>query len=156
MTRSSGPAQPLPAATKLDGSAVNLAAASGIRAAYTSNEILVVDDDALVLRAVSAGLTRWGFSVVSSDDPLLALKMVETMPHRFAAVLTDLRMPAISGLELADRIRAVAPSMKILLHSGTLAPGDAVGRVDAAFPKPTSIEEIARCLTTLLLTQPSA
>lgn len=68
-----------------------------------SAPILIVDDNALSLEAIAAALRAVGHEVVTARSAEAALELFE--PGRFRLVLTDLGMPGINGLELADRLR---------------------------------------------------
>ena len=56
-----------------------------------------------------------GFDVYSFTSPLLALEYFKDNQEKFSLVITDLRMPELSGLELANRIRDVDKSINIFL-----------------------------------------
>lgn len=65
--------------------------------------ILIVDDNALSLEAIAAALRAVGHDVVTARSGEAALELFE--PGRFRLVLTDIGMPGINGLDLADRLR---------------------------------------------------
>ena len=67
--------------------------------------VLVVDDKELMRDSVGTTLERAGFEVLSAPDGQGALEMIAR--RRPDAVVTDLRMPGLSGLELIERIRAI-------------------------------------------------
>jgi len=78
--------------------------------------ILVVDDEPEVGEAIRRVLERAGFSVAvanSADLGLLALE--EGQPD---IIVTDVIMPKMSGKELYDRIKVIAPRIKVLFMSG--------------------------------------
>ena len=56
-----------------------------------------------------------GFNCVSFTDLLLVLKHFSSNSEKYSIVITDLRMPGISGLQLAKRIREYNSKVKILL-----------------------------------------
>ena len=78
--------------------------------------ILVVDDEVdlgLLLKQFLQGL---GFNVVSFTSSLLAFEHLKNSNNNYSLIITDLRMPGISGLELANRIRKeLSLSVKIFL-----------------------------------------
>jgi len=78
--------------------------------------ILVVDDEVdlgLLLKQFLQGL---GFNVVSFTNSLLAFEHLKNSNNNYSLIITDLRMPGISGLELANRIRKeLSLSVKIFL-----------------------------------------
>ncbi len=67
-------------------------------------KILLVDDDPLILRTYGDGLRSRGFQVERAEDGLEAAKIL----HRAKpdAIVLDLMMPKLSGLEVLERIRA--------------------------------------------------
>jgi putative two-component system response regulator len=75
--------------------------------------ILVVDDDPLVLESTCSLLDGFGFQAVACGNSREAVAMVERM--NFEAVLSDIKMPGISGFELLERIHAVNPEMPMVL-----------------------------------------
>lgn len=90
-------------------------------------KVLVVDDNATNQRLFEELLRRWQMSPVVVGDPQEALRMVEQDRERFALILTDMEMPHMSGLELAEQIRRLQPAeiLPIILLSsarGVLEP----------------------------------
>lgn len=69
----------------------------------TATRILVADDDRLVRVTVSTGLRQAGYEVIEAGDGAQAVALAES-EHPALAVL-DLRMPRLSGLEVAARLR---------------------------------------------------
>lgn len=65
--------------------------------------VLIVDDDALVRRLLTATLTRAGFRTEEAAGGAEALELLRRRP--FAAVLLDNNMPGMSGLEVLERLR---------------------------------------------------
>jgi CheY-like chemotaxis protein len=68
-----------------------------------STRVLVVDDDPLVLRAISKVLARDGFDVMTAGDAIPALQCAEQ--HRPDLVVVDFNMPTC-GLEVVRRLKA--------------------------------------------------
>jgi CheY-like chemotaxis protein len=82
--------------------------------------ILLVDDnhDGLVVR--KALLEEAGFRVQIADDPQEGLKLFRNAA--FDVVVTDYRMPGMTGAELIERIRQVNANARIILLSGFVDP----------------------------------
>lgn len=78
----------------------------------TSN-VLVVDDDPYVLSSISRILREYDFAVYPFSNGYEALKAFQKGP--VAAVLTDIKMPLITGLELLDKIHAIDEEMPVIL-----------------------------------------
>ena len=79
--------------------------------------ILVVDDDAEVREVVAEFLTDAGHHVLQADGGLAALRVIEEA-GMVDLVITDVRMPDISGIELAERITREHHDLKVILISG--------------------------------------
>ena len=93
--------------------------------------ILVVDDELSLRRAVGRFFTRLGYEVIEAADGLSALAELERREWAVDLVLTDVEMPGINGLELANRIRRRAPTMLILYMSGFVDSRTASGDIAA-------------------------
>jgi len=80
--------------------------------------LLLVDDEELLVRAVTRMLSRRGFEVTAFQRPAEALQLFTAHPDRFDLALVDLAMPEMSGLELSARLIAIRPGFPVLLASG--------------------------------------
>jgi len=80
-------------------------------------KILVVDDTPSSLAVAKMTLEDVGLEVVAVSSGRAALAALQNETG-IEAVLTDIRMPAMSGLELADYIRAIDPGIAIVLMTG--------------------------------------
>ncbi len=76
-------------------------------------KILVVDDNTDVLESVSSLISSHSLSVVSCENAKDALN--EFRENRIVAVLTDIKMPLMSGIELLEKIHDVNPEMPVIL-----------------------------------------
>jgi CheY-like chemotaxis protein len=80
--------------------------------------VLVVDDEPMILRTASAALAGIGLRVVVAEDGHAGWEAFTKFQDEVCLVLTDIVMPGVNGLVLAERIREVKPDIKILLMSG--------------------------------------
>ena len=80
--------------------------------------ILFVDDEQGLVFLMKRLLTRQGFLFSGYDDPREALAAVRADPDQFDLVVTDYNMPHISGLELAQAVKAIRPGLPVILASG--------------------------------------
>jgi CheY-like chemotaxis protein len=80
--------------------------------------ILVVDDDEVVLEITRELLISLNYRPVVRNNAMEALNLFKSTPEHFDAVLTDLTMPGMNGVRLAEEIKKVAPDTPILLCSG--------------------------------------
>ena len=81
-----------------------------------NNEILVVDDDQHILDAVSSMLRESGYNVSACINAKDAASLVKE--NKYNAVLTDIKMPEVSGIELLDRIRRYDMDVPVILMTG--------------------------------------
>ena len=86
--------------------------------------ILVVDDEGAIRYSISKTLQRVGYQVSSAASGEEALLMLDEMP--FDVVLTDIRMPGLSGVELLAKIKERAPDTVVILMTAYASLGTAV------------------------------
>ncbi len=85
-----------------------------------NNETILVVDDNLAIRAlVRAFLERAGYTVATAVDGEDGLNFFKQHQSRIALLLTDVRMPEMSGLDLADRVQELDSSVPVLFMSGS-------------------------------------
>jgi CheY-like chemotaxis protein len=97
--------------------------------------ILVVDDEPAVLDELTTTLGRRGLPVLSAHSPEAALAILASRPD-IGALVTDIRMPAMDGIAMAERAlagRAEADALEVLLVTGYASPAQAMaaGRIGA-------------------------
>jgi PAS domain S-box-containing protein len=80
--------------------------------------VVVVDDDAMVLEAVSAMLSALGMKVLRFQGGQQALDAIAASTQPIAAALVDITMPGMSGSEVHAQLRALHPNLPIVLSSG--------------------------------------
>jgi PAS domain S-box-containing protein len=80
--------------------------------------ILVVEDDELVRGITVRALRALGYRILLAEDGEDALKVVEKHNGRIDMVVTDVAMPRMGGLELAQRLTADNPGLRVLFVSG--------------------------------------
>jgi len=113
-----------------------------------SETVLVVEDEPAVLTLSRRALEAQGYVVLAASDADAALRVVERHGGMIHLLLTDVVMPGLSGHELADRLTAQRPGIRVLYMSGY--PGDAVVQhgtlpIGSAFlQKPFSPDGLAR------------
>lgn len=106
--------------------------------------ILVVDDSEEVREVLRELLSRHGYTVVTVPDGESALVELDARPFDLAMV--DLSLPGISGLEVANRVKARWPATHVALMTGygdRLGPDDAQpSGVDFVLAKPFSLDQL--------------
>jgi len=80
-----------------------------------SHRVLIVEDHKDTLRLYEMALSLDGFAVETAGCVSEALRL---QPGAFDAVVTDLAMPEMSGLDLVDRLRRAGASMPIVVVTG--------------------------------------
>jgi CheY-like chemotaxis protein len=80
---------------------------------YKDNYILLVDDEKDVLDLFSEYLTSHSFNTVSFDNPVKALEYFYKNPSNCSLVITDYKMPQMSGLDFINKIREKDTDCKI-------------------------------------------
>ncbi len=80
--------------------------------------ILFVDDEELLLTMAQMILSSYGYTVLTAGSGRKALEIFSQARTKIDLVITDLVMPNMSGRELTEQIRALAPDMRIMWSSG--------------------------------------
>lgn len=90
--------------------------------------ILLAEDDEAMRQYLQRALERAGYSVTAVDRGTAAIPLLEQ--DRFDLLLTDIVMPEMDGIELAQRAAGIAPDMRVMFITGfaavTLKAGKAV------------------------------
>jgi len=86
-------------------------------ASPASQIVLVVEDDPTLLCAVQAILRHGGYSPIAASGPLEALNKSHEFAGEIHLLLTDIIMPDMDGLALAQHILAERPHIRVLLMS---------------------------------------
>ncbi len=80
--------------------------------------ILVVDDDAAILRFVSELLIEYNYNVLTASSGKEALQQSRDCEYEIHLLLSDFEMPGMSGIGLATEMSLERPQIKVLLMSG--------------------------------------
>ena len=114
--------------------------------------VLVVEDDALLGDAIQAGLKQSGYAVDWMKDGVSADLALATEPY--AAVVLDLGLPRLEGLEVLRRLRGRGASIPVLILTARDAVEDRIGGLDAGADdyllKPFDMGELAARLRALI------
>ncbi len=121
--------------------------------------ILYVDDEESLVYLITRVLTRLDYEVVGCTDAHVALAEFRREPSRFDAVVTDLSMPKLSGLEFAREVLRLAPHIPVVLTSGYVRTDDREAALQAGVHelvlKPNTVEELGEVLHRLLSQRPT-
>jgi DNA-binding NtrC family response regulator len=80
--------------------------------------VLVVDDDPHVLSVTERMLRRGGYSLIAASNPLDALEHSRAFQGEIHLLLTDVTMPEMNGIVLAQKILTQRERIRVLLMSG--------------------------------------
>ncbi len=112
-----------------------------------SRHVLLIDDDASVLKMSTLMLERMGYTVSAYDNPLAALDAVRNDPTAFQIVITDYNMPVMPGLEIAAAVRDLCPNLPVVVISGfiddQLRTGAARAGVAELISKPFTVRDFS-------------
>jgi PAS domain S-box-containing protein len=84
--------------------------------------ILIVDDDAAVRLSAGEILRGAGYHLLEASNGEQAQRIVQNPPDPLDLILTDLTMPQMSGYQLAENLRALAPGTPVVFMSGYAEP----------------------------------
>ncbi len=108
--------------------------------------ILVVEDEAAILKMTRSMLKNMGYRVLTAETPAAAIRLAETSADKIHLLLTDVVMPAMNGRELAEKLMPLCPELKVLYISGYTANAIAhFGILDKGLqfiPKPFSAKDL--------------
>jgi two-component system, cell cycle sensor histidine kinase and response regulator CckA len=117
--------------------------------------ILFVDDEEMLLNLGQTVLSAFGYQVLTANSGQRALDLFRNAANRIELVVTDLVMPGMSGRELVDHLRRLAPGLPILRTSGYLRRPAEVQH-DTYLRKPFTSQELLRAVRRLLLKRKEA
>ncbi len=83
-----------------------------------SERVLVVDDEASIVKLESIILTRLGYHVASFTNSDDALKAFKADPEAFDLVLSDMTMPEMTGVQLIEKMVAIRPDIPVVICTG--------------------------------------
>jgi DNA-binding response OmpR family regulator len=119
--------------------------------------VLIVDDDEAIRTALQRGLERAGFAAVTARDGLEGWEQVGRLQP--AAVVLDVAMPGINGVELTRRLRAAGSDVPVCILSARGEVDDRVAGLQAGaddyVSKPFATKEVAARLHALLRRRPA-
>ena len=107
---------------------------------------LIADDDAAVCNLVKKLLERRGYRALTAANGREALEIFRSTPTRVAAVISDVEMPEMDGVELQRQLMADCPGLHVLMMSGKVAGVE--GR--AFLAKPFAASDLYRAVETLV------
>jgi PAS domain S-box-containing protein len=127
---------------------------SAARPAGSTPRVMYVDDEEPLVVLAMRWLRRLGYEVTGFSDSTQALEAFRARPLDFDALISDISMPGLSGLDLVREVRALRKDVMVVLSSGYLRHEDQqrakeLGAVDVVV-KPQSMAEFGRILHRIL------
>jgi two-component system, cell cycle sensor histidine kinase and response regulator CckA len=116
--------------------------------------LLVVDDDPDTILALKIGLLDYGFLVDAFTNPQEALQSFKANAESYCLVLLDIKMPALSGIQLAKKIKELNPNVSVLLLTALGIRDNEVSasstNVDGFIQKPVGMKGLVDKILSLL------
>ncbi len=120
----------------------------------SGQRVLLVDDEASLVRVMSKHLERLGYTPEGFTDPKEALAAFEQAPDQYDLLLSDQTMPGLTGADLARSVRLLRPDMPIVLATGYSESLSAEGARQlgafALLQKPVQLTTLSRTLADAL------
>jgi two-component system cell cycle sensor histidine kinase/response regulator CckA len=142
-----------------EATGTSVAASSGPTTAYGSETVLLVEDEVALRAMAREALQNHGYVVLEAGNGVEALAVADSMRGPIHLLVTDVVMPRMGGGELAQRLSAAQPGMRVLFMSGYT--DDAVVRegvseaTSAFLQKPFTLGTFARKVRETLDAPPS-
>src|SRR5919206_4161059 len=111
-------------------------------------KLLVVDDDPDIAQVLKMGLLKNGFLVNAFTNPEEALQSFKSDAESYCLVLSDVRMPKLSGIQLSRKVKEINPNVKVVLMTAFEIRGNEFSKVfpstqvDGFVQKPVGIENL--------------
>ncbi|GAB6097546.1 hypothetical protein JCM14469_38000 [Desulfatiferula olefinivorans] len=119
-----------------------------------SGKVLFVDDEKEIAALGLSLLQRLGYTVVAQTRPMEALDLVRKAPQAFDVVITDMTMPKMTGIRLAEALKTIRPDLPIILCTGfnpsEIESSIPEGVVDAVLKKPVGLPDFFTVISGLM------
>ena len=116
-------------------------------------KVLIVDDDPFIRRLISSILTLKGHQCEEANDGIEALEKFTKNP--FDAVITDIRMPRMDGIDLTRELLKLQPALPIIVMTGShdisIAEEAILARASDFLNKPFSLMDLLTRFTKVML-----
>ena len=118
--------------------------------------LFVVDDDPDIVYVLKHGLIKNGFLVDAFTDPKEAFLRLKTNADDYCFLVSDVRMPGLSGIQLARKVKEINPGIKVVLMTAFEIRDNEFSKVfpsthvDGFVQKPISIADLTNKILSLI------
>lgn len=116
--------------------------------------VLIVDDEAVIAEMVQAMLKKFGYVADFYNSGLTAAEAFKNQPEKYDLLISDLTMPQMTGLDLADKLHEHCPSLPVIIMTGF---GDNLTKptlerygIRQVIGKPVSVKELTVAVRNVL------
>jgi signal transduction histidine kinase len=104
--------------------------------ASSDSVALVVEDQVAIRRSMMRSLEKAGFNVIDARSAEEALSLLDDLKTRVDLLVTDIVLPGVDGIQLAQRLRGTQPDLRVLIcsgYSGTIDRSELEGQPNTSF-----------------------
>ena len=118
--------------------------------------LLVVDDDSDIVQVLKLGLLKNKFLVSAFTNPEEALQNFQSNPESYCLMLSDVRMPGLSGIQLARKVKEINPTVKTVLMTAFEIRDNEFSKefpsmqVDGFVQKPIGLKDLANKILSVI------
>ena len=114
---------------------------------------MIIDDEKDLLFVYKSGLELDGIEIFTFDDPILALDEFSKNSEKYCIVITDMRMPVMSGYEIINKFKMINPKIRIIIISAYNITESEISqnlnsntKIDRVIRKPVTLEDLRRMI----------
>lgn len=123
---------------------------AGLDASPGPEVVLLVEDDPEALRVTSYFLHELGYRTLEASGAMEAVELARAHRAGIDLLLTDVAMPVMNGIELAQRVRAEHPALPVIFLAGVVPAPAAQLRGTRFLRKPFTKRQLAALLRSIL------
>jgi DNA-binding NtrC family response regulator len=119
-------------------------------------KLLVVDDDSDIVQVLKVGLLKNRFLVDAFTNPDEALQSFKSDAESYCLLLSDIRMPGLSGIQLARKVKEINPAIKTVLMTAFEIRDSEISKVfpstqvDGFVQKPIGIKDLTNKILSII------
>jgi DNA-binding NtrC family response regulator len=113
---------------------------------------MIIDDDEDVLNLFSDFLAKEGYNVKPFLDPFRAIEELQERPQKYSLIITDIRMPGMSGIELITKLCKINQDIKVIMMSAFDLNGDDLKDIgyEEFIQKPVHMRSLVQTINKIL------